>query len=377
MTDNNEDKGIGSARDSLYGENAIMPGDAKGRIIVIAVFALILITIWFMLDLAIITFVLTFVFFHLQRVTKKAIKKTPLKIIPDGVILVIIYIIVLGLVVLFSIYFTPVLVGQITDIARSLMRFNFVSFVASIDPDLVIAFGDLDVNEYVSRAGQILMGWIGIVGRFSFHLVMALALSFLILLEKDKIKAIGKTVEKSRIAFVYRYFILFGGNFCITFAKVMKVQVTIAFINCAVSMILLTIMGFPNILALGLMIFILGLIPVAGVIISLIPLAIIAFNVGGLIKVLEVLIMIVVIHAIEAYVLNPKLMSHRTSLPVSLVFLVLLVAENYLGMWGLLIGVPLFIFLLTMLDIDYASVTKPETKLRRRLRVMKWKRQRK
>ncbi len=60
------------------------------------------------------------------------------------------------------------------------------------------------------------------------------------------------------------------------------------------------------------MIFVLSLIPVAGVIISLVPLCLIAFNIGGLAKVVSVLIMVAVIHCIESYILNPKLMSSKT-----------------------------------------------------------------
>jgi predicted PurR-regulated permease PerM len=93
---------------------------------------------------------------------------------------------------------------------------------------------------------------------------------------------------------------------------------------------------------------------------SLIPLSIVAFNIGGFTKVLAVLIMIAVIHAIEAYVLNPKLMSSKTALPMSLVFIILLVAEHYMQVWGLLIGVPLFIFLLNIFEVDYAKAFKPE-----------------
>jgi predicted PurR-regulated permease PerM len=140
----------------------------------------------------------------------------------------------------------------------------------------------------------------------------------------------------------------------------MDVQVMIAFINCVLSAIALSIMGFPQVLGLGIMIFTLGLIPVAGVVISLVPLSIVAFNVGGFTKVLAVLIMILVIHAIEAYILNPKLMSSKTALPVSLVFIILLVAEHYMNVWGLLIGVPLFIFLLNVFEVDYTKAFKPE-----------------
>jgi predicted PurR-regulated permease PerM len=134
----------------------------------------------------------------------------------------------------------------------------------------------------------------------------------------------------------------------------MKVQVTIAFVNSALSIIILAILGFKGIIwGLGVMIFILGLVPVAGVIISLVPLSIIAFNIGGVPKVIEVLIMVAVIHAVEAYILNPKLMANRVRLPVSFVFIILLVAEEYLGVWGLLIGVPIFIFLMTIFGVQY------------------------
>ena len=119
-------------------------------------------------------------------------------------------------------------------------------------------------------------------------------------------------------------------------------------------------MQFPYIMVLAIMIFILGLIPVAGVFISLVPLLIIAFNIGGLLKVIQVIIMIVVIHAIEAYFLNPKLMSRRTSLPVSLVFVVLIISERYLGAWGMLIGVPVFIFIMNVLNIDYRRAIEAE-----------------
>ncbi len=164
----------------------------------------------------------------------------------------------------------------------------------------------------------------------------------------------------SRISFIYDYWITFGGNFCNTFGKVMKVQVTIALINSIISIILLTILGFPQVMSLGVMIFLLGLIPVAGVAISLIPLSIIAFNIGGISKVVAVILMVLLIHGLEAYILNPKLMSDKTELPVCFVFIILLVGEHYMGVWGLLIGVPIFIFLLNAMKVNYSDSHKKE-----------------
>ena len=81
--------------------------------------------------------------------------------------------------------------------------------------------------------------------------------------------------------------------------------------NCVLSVIALWILGFPQLLGLALMIFLLGLIPVAGVIISLFPLCMIAYNIGGIMYVVYILVIVTVIHALESYVLNPKFMSQK------------------------------------------------------------------
>ena len=65
-----------------------------------------------------------------------------------------------------------------------------------------------------------------------------------------------------------------------------------------------------------------------------------------------------VIHAIEAYVLNPKFMSSKTELPIFYTFLVLLVAERIWGTWGLIVGVPIFTFLLDVLDVKSVKKKK-------------------
>ncbi|MCT6903250.1 MAG: AI-2E family transporter, partial [Lactobacillus sp.] len=92
-------------------------------------------------------------------------------------------------------------------------------------------------------------------------------------------------------------------------------------------------------------------VPVAGVIISLIPLSFIAYSIGGLMYIVYILVIVMVLHAIEAYFLNPKLMSAKTDLPIFYTFMVILFSEHFLGVWGLIIGIPLFMFLLDILGV--------------------------
>jgi predicted PurR-regulated permease PerM len=334
--------------------------DSKTRIISIVVLSLMLITIWYMLTIVLLTFIMGFVFFRLLRFVNRRGGRVLSEKIPDWLILLTLYLLFIAMLTMASIRFAPILASQITAIAELFRDFDVENLRQSLDPRLIEVLSHLDVESYISEAGNLMLTWVTWFGSFSVNFVLALLLSFLLLLEKDKLRRFGDTLENSRISFLYAYFLNFGNNFAKSFAKVMDVQVMIAFINCVLSGIALSIMGFPQVLGLGIMIFTLGLIPVAGVILSLIPLSVVAFNIGGFTKVLAVLIMIAVIHAIEAYVLNPRLMSSKTALPMSLVFIILLVAEHYMHIWGLLIGVPLFIFLLNIFEVDYAKAFKPE-----------------
>jgi predicted PurR-regulated permease PerM len=329
----------------------------KNKIISFAVIVAFLILVWNMLDLALLTFIFTFIFFSLMKVYQQRLAPKIKFKLPYALVLSLMYIIGIGLLVLVGIKFIPVLVDQVTNLTKYLMNFDFNEFKLALSPHIPDAIEgfvwDFDISGYVKDAASQLTTMIGKVAGFSLNLFFAIVLSFMMLLEKRALQGFGKALDNSSLSDIYRYFMRFGINFCNTFGMVMKVQVLIAFINCVLSSIALSIMGFSNIFGLAIMIFCLGLIPVAGVFISLVPLCLIAFGLGGITKVVAVIVMVAVIHALEAYILNPKLMSSRTSLPVCFVFIILLVAEAYLHVWGLLIGVPIFVFVLTMAGVQY------------------------
>jgi predicted PurR-regulated permease PerM len=69
--------------------------------------------------------------------------------------------------------------------------------------------------------------------------------------------------------------------------------------------------------------------------------------------VISITIMILIIHAIEAYILNPKIVSSYVHFPVFITFLVLIISEHLFGLVWLLIWVPMFsIFLGLFQDFD-------------------------
>lgn len=333
----------------------LMGTSMKEKLIAWVVFLILGATIWSMLDLALLTFIMTFVFYNLLVLIQKRMKKIPRIRIPDALILLILYAAFAAALVIASVKIVPVIAIQLTELGNIFASFNVIQFVDAIDPRLHATIAEIDFNKYLGEAGSLLASGATIVGSFGFYIFLAFILSLLILLESEEIQRFGSKLESSNISFLYAYLLFFGRSFVQTFGKVMKVQITIAFINSMLSSIALALMGFPQILGLALMILLLGLIPVAGVAISLVPLCLIGFNIGGISKVIGVIIMILVIHALETYILNPKLMSQKTKLPVAFVFIILILGEHYLGVWGLLIGVPIFIFLLKATNVKYGS----------------------
>ncbi|CRH21349.1 conserved membrane hypothetical protein [Carnobacterium maltaromaticum] len=99
------------------------------------------------------------------------------------------------------------------------------------------------------------------------------------------------------------------------------------------------------------MLFILSWIPVFGVMLSFIPLSIIAYMQSGLNQVIYILVITICIHLAETYILRPKLMSSQTELPTFFIFVILLLSPEVIGVWGLLLGIPIFLFILDILGI--------------------------
>ena len=342
--------------------------EQRAKILSIAVLVVVVLTIWYMMDIVFITFILVYLFYNLlSGVQKKLFSKLPFNV-PNGLVLALLYIVFIGILVILGSEVVPKAAVWVTTFTEQIINFDIEAFKSALSPRLAEAINNFDLDSGFNYLVTLLITKLGEfsarIGSLTFSLIVSMLLSFVIVVEKDDIVEFGKRVEDSKISFIYNYFMIFGGNFCKTFGKVMKVQLIIALVNSALSMIGLKFIGFEAIVPFGVMIFVLGLIPVAGVIISLFPLCIMAFNIGGIIKIVEVCIMVCVLHAIEAYILNPKLMSAKTRLPVCFVFIILLVGEHYMGVWGLIMGVPIFIFIMSMFDVDYAVVREKKQKLR-------------
>jgi len=323
------------------------------RFFIFALILFVLFSVRSMMNLILLIFIFTFLMNGLVEFTMKKIK------INRTLLVLFLYALIVSLLTIGIVKYLPVITTEISQLIRQISNFSFDSYDNPIFDYIGSIITGNQITSYLENGFQFLLKSFTDISKTSVQVLIALLLSLFFLIEKPRLISFTNKFKESKIAPFYREIEYFGSKFSRTFGKVIEAQFIIALINTFLTVIILLILGFPQIFGLAIMIFFLGLIPVAGVIISLIPLSLIAFTIGGFLKVFYMFVAIMVIHAIEAYILNPKLMSSKTNLPVFYTFVVLIFSQHFFGVWGLITGIPVFVFLLEILDVTIVDDEQP------------------
>jgi predicted PurR-regulated permease PerM len=320
------------------------------KIITISIIALLLYFLRDSINLILFTFLFSYLIYIMNKVVGRLLYKlTPLV---RRLISAIIYIALVLSIISLLYNYIPKAIGQITTLVTQITNIN----LSSNSNNRIIEFikpyiEEWNVQKIIAQGSNTILSTISNIGQFSFNVILALILSIVFNLERENLKDAFESAEESSKLSVFKYLKSYGKSFTDSFGKVIKAQLIIGLFDATLSAIGLAILGFPQVLGLGLMVFILVQIPVIGIMIALVPLSLIAFSIGGFTKILQVLIMVAVLHLIENYVLSPKLMSDSMKIPKFLVFVILALSEKYMGLWGLLLGIPLFMFILDIFNI--------------------------
>ncbi|MFK7780681.1 MAG: AI-2E family transporter [Candidatus Gracilibacteria bacterium] len=332
------------------------------------------------LGIFLLTFIFAYLFFTLAEYIKHKLdfilKKFPKnkkindiikKVFGLNLIIVALYIFFIGAIIFIVSGIVPKLVNELSELPKNIpflaepisgvttklveiKNFNaelggsITEIITNKDIDVV-----LDILSSLKSASVVFL-----------QIIISIILSFVFLIDRFKLKKYLLKIKKSNFSFIYKEYKIILEKIVKSFGLIFKAQAMIAFVNSVLTIIGLIIIGlihggpFPYILTLGLIVFIAGFIPVLGVFISSIPIIIIAYStIGGYPVILEVLVLIAIVHMVEAYYLNPKIVSKFLEIPVSLTFVILIVSEHLFGIAGLLIGVSLFYFIVGLLrDID-------------------------
>jgi predicted PurR-regulated permease PerM len=187
--------------------------------------------------------------------------------------------------------------------------------------------------------------------RIPIQVATSLVLAFLMLIEWQGMKVGLVNLRDTRLRPIYDE--IAPGLVALgkLIGKSFQGQVVIALFNACFTFFALWLIGVEYKFVLVLITFLFSFIPVVGVILSGIPMVAVAiFQPGGsLIIAVQVLVAVGVIHMIEGMVLSPRIIGKIGHLHPVLVIAILLVAEHFFGMWGLILGVPVAIYLIRVI----------------------------
>ena len=181
---------------------------------------------------------------------------------------------------------------------------------------------------------------------------LAMLFSFLILLDLPELSLGIRRLRYTKLAETYRE----TADSIMLFGKVVgenfRAQLIISAINTTLTAIGLHILGINAIALLCTIVFMCGLIPVLGMFISSVPIVLMAVNTGGIHLGLWAIVMIAIIHILEAYVLNPRIVSSVMHINPVMTLIILYIAHTLIGLWGMLLGVPITVYFYRKISIS-------------------------
>ncbi len=202
----------------------------------------------------------------------------------------------------------------------------------------------LDVRQFTELLKNIGKPLLGASSSF----FLALLFSFLIVLDLPRLTRSVKSLQYTRIGFIYEEVADSLLSFGRTLGHALEAQLFIAILNTILTAIAIYIFGIGEKVAfLSLIVFLCSFIPVAGVFISSVPICLIVLEQMGVEGIVLMAFVIWGIHLLEAYVLNPKIFGNRLHINPVLVLIILTIGGKLFGIWGLLLGVPVCTYIFT------------------------------
>jgi predicted PurR-regulated permease PerM len=290
-----------------------------------------------------------------------------------NIVISALYVIFIGILVFIFVNILPQIGGEIQNFLREApsIATQWQDFITRIETatNLNLGLNDM-VWEFVSSdnlesVGQKAISYVTNAGIIFTKFLIALILSYLFIIDRKRIEKFLAQVKNGNFRFLYDEWAIIAGKVGNGFGLIFRAQSIIALVNAILTTAGLLVISFlhwgsafPFIFTLSLIVFIFGFIPVFGTFLSGIPIIILGYGYGattgdGLTIVFACMLMIALVHAIEAYYLNPKIVSSYMHFPVFITFVILLVSEHAFWLIGLLAWVPLFSIIVGLVeDLD-------------------------
>ncbi|KAG6542439.1 hypothetical protein Mapa_016129 [Marchantia paleacea] len=200
------------------------------------------------------------------------------------------------------------------------------------------------IKDYSGAVVVWLATLISATSRFALQSLVSLIFSFMLVWDMPAIRRGVQSLKESRLSIVYQETAPVIATFGRIFGKALQAQSAIAVVNTALTSLGLLVLRVSGVGLLSFFVFLCSFVPVAGVIISTVPIGVVAFTESGIWQLGLVVLMVILVHAVEAYILNPAIYSAHLKLHPLMALAVLVFAEHALGVWGLIVAVPMAVF---------------------------------
>ncbi len=209
--------------------------------------------------------------------------------------------------------------------------------------------GERYLVGHIPSLVEVLQGFVKSIFNGLVSLLLSIIFSFLILLDLPRIGRAVESLSRGRAARFYEEIKPTMVSFASVIGKAFQAQAVIALLNTAFTFAGIRILGIPHAAVLSVIVFLCSFIPVVGVFISSTPMVILALQMegGGIGMAFNVVILVTIVHILEAYLFNPRIMGEFLHMHPLFVLLVLVVAEHFFHIWGLLLGVPVAYYVFT------------------------------
>ncbi len=285
-----------------------------------------------------------------------------------NIVVTILYIIFIGVIILLFVNIIPQIIQEIGQFIKGApqIAYEIQRFTDTIQQWLKVEIWLNGMVEDIINANnletlwQTTLGYLKNTGIVLTKFIIGLILSYIFVMERKPIIWFLSKIKDGNFSFFYTEYAVIAQKITGGFGAIIRAQSLIAMTNSILTSIWLLVISFihggdvfPYIFTLSLIVLIFGFIPVFGTFISGTPILIIAYGYGWPISLLLCILMIAFVHAIEAYYLNPRIVSSYVHIPVFVTFIILILSEHFFGLIGLLIWVPLFIITIGFIeDID-------------------------
>lgn len=192
---------------------------------------------------------------------------------------------------------------------------------------------------------DVILGLVNRLTHYVNYFLLGILFSFFILFDLPNLSRKTLSLRQTRFRDVYDETAESVAQFALVVGSAFQAQVLIAVVNTGLTAAGLWLLDVQPVALLSIIVFFAGLIPVLGTFISSVPILMLAFNAGGVLLVFKAAAMIAVVHAVEAYGLNPRIFSAVFRINPVLTLIILYIGYSLFGLWGVVLGVPVSVYI--------------------------------